>query len=77
MSEPDLPAIVAIVEDGLDRLAAIASPVDSGVALVTAGLSEISAGEDVAEVLGAYRDTLHVVMAAIAARGVGAGPVVH
>jgi len=75
MSDPDLPAIVAIVEDALNQLAAIASPVDSGVALVTAGLAEIADGEDVVGVLTAYRDTLQVIMAAIAARGVA--PAVH
>ena len=58
MPDPDLPAIVAIVEASLDELGEVCRPVEGGVALVTAGISEIGSGEDPREVLSAYRDLL-------------------
>ena len=70
-------AILDIVATALDELAAVASPADSGIALITAGMRELSEIESTAEALAAYRDTLEILVVAIAERTASTLPTVH
>jgi hypothetical protein len=79
MPEPDnVPAIVAVVGDALDQLAEIASPVESGVALITAGLRELADNDgDPRELLLAYRDMFRLAEAGIERALAAVDPVLH
>ena len=77
MADQNYAAILDIVATALDDLAAVASPTDSGIALITAGMRELSEIENAAEALAAYRDTLGVLTIAIAERIAETTPTTH
>jgi hypothetical protein len=76
--DADIAAIVAVVGDALDQLAEIATPVESGIALITAGLKEFADDDgDPRELVAAYADSLRLAEAGIARALAAVNPVMH